>query len=159
MTHKVKINIVWRRQTHFCPFWYLAATQDVLVLLQWLFSVPLPTHASKHNAKVMLSMAICLTAGVPYHLSLGCSIFLYPQIPHSTGTRPPHSWKLLPLTEQMGQSWQASTKKKTKKKPPHHLFTEAARLQIQKQTLTSCGFEHTPEMPVKHSVIPKLFVL
>lgn len=54
-----KLNKSWWRQTHFCPFWCLEATQDILVLLQWLFSVPLPTHGNTHTrANVMRSMSI-----------------------------------------------------------------------------------------------------
>lgn len=140
-----KLNKSWWRQTHFCPFWYLEATQDILVLLQRLFSVPLPTHGNKHT---QMWCDLCPSAHSRCTIPLLCvfSWLLYIPI-HSN---PPQHWdeasaqlEVTPVDRTNGPKLAGIMKRKDKKKTTHHVFTEAAWVWIKKQTNVLLFWAHT----------------
>lgn len=125
-------------------------------LVHW-FSVHchLPTHAHTRAQE-----CDAIHVHPLHHIALMCflpaALYSYTlKSPHSTGMRSLHSWTLLPLTEQMGQSWQASREKTTKKHKPHvHRSCAVAN-----KTFTCfCGCEHILKITVKQGVIAKSFV-
>lgn len=156
---RVKLNKSWWKQTHFCPFWYLAATQDILVLWQWLFSVPLPTHANTHT---QMWCDLCPSAHSRFAIPPLCVFSWLLYIPISSN--PPQHWdevsaqlEVTPVDRTNGPKLAGIVKKKTKKNPTPCVHRSCMGAD-KKTKQTSCVFEHTPKMTGKHSIIAKLLV-